>query len=318
MTSKRLTRALAIAVAGSALAAAPAGAFLRNLTVGSASSALSSSTEKSGAVPCPGQGQLTRPLGGAVFVSPQLSNLAVNSVGPAGLIPPLVAGAVETDSLGASWRLFGRVFCVTETPTPPPAGGAASYVKAVQIVRAQSGSSSDATRTTVATCPAGKLVVAGGAELDTGSPDVGLVSLQRVQAGRGWRVVAREVDETGTQWRLRVSAVCANATTETATANYTANPTTNSGSTPANSLGTKSRTETCGGGRSVVGGGARVLGPGGAPAPSDVAITMSAPAGSGPTATGWQAQARETDTTGSSWRLLVQVVCANLNAGPPA
>ena len=314
-TGRQLTAGLVGAI-GLLVAAPAACAWLRDFEAVQGNSATSSSAVKTLTVNCP-PGKSA--LGAAALVSPLLGNLGLQYVAPPPVGNRATLGAAETDSLTASWTLRGRAFCATVVNTPPPQGGAASYVKGVQIVRRTSGLSSQATRTLTANCPAGKAAIAGGGRLEPLSPSLAFTSMQRVAGGTAWRVQAQEVDALSTGWRVHASAICANVTTETQTAEY-AGPTLFGpdlvGPTSSNDL--QSVTRSCPPGTFVVGGGSAVLVPPGQSRPSDVVITASEPAGNGATASAWLVIARETDPTPRVWRVAARALCAPLNGGPPA
>lgn len=312
---RKVTAGLAAAI-GLLIAATPASAWLRDFEVVQSNSPTSSSAVKTLNVSCP-PGKSA--LGAAALVSPLLGNLGLQYLAP----PPPgdrgTVGAAETDSVTAGWTLRGRALCATAVNTPPPQGGAASYVKGVQIVRRTSGLSSETTRTLTVDCPAGKTAISGGGRLEPLSPSLAFTSMQRVAGGTAWRVQAQEVDALAAGWRVHASAICANVTTETQTAEY-AGPTLAGpdliGPTSSNPLQSVSRS--CPPGALVVGGGSAVLAAPGQTRPSDVVITASEPAGTGSTASAWLVIARETDPTPRVWRVAARALCAPLNGGPPA
>ena len=110
----RLACALAASVAGCLLAAAPAGAYLRDLQVRPAVSPFNSSTAKTVNAVCP-PGR--RVIGGAGFVSPPFSNLALQRLAP--VFNRFEAAGVETDSIGGGWRVASRAHCVQATGQSP-------------------------------------------------------------------------------------------------------------------------------------------------------------------------------------------------------
>jgi hypothetical protein len=322
MPVRKVVRARITAVFLAALAslvvAAPAGAFLRDLTVKNGSSPTSSSTTKSDLVSvagCPGP-----IIGGAISMSPAFPNLGVQQLMPFG---GLLFGASETDSEAGAWTVNARAFCVRNTGTPPPAGAAGPYLKGLTYALGATGNNSNPLKTVIVTCPAGRTVISGGGQIASVGSDLALTSMGRVKAGTGWRVTGREVDATNVNWQLSAVAVCANVTTETATADYLGNAVGpafgfaqifNPPST-FTSVSPRTIVRTCPPGTRVVGGGARVAGNQfGDPAPSDVAITRSEPGSS----TTWVAEARETDPTNSAWRINANISCATTNGGPPA
>lgn len=310
---RRLGAALLVATVGAALAAAPATAYFRDFSTHGNSTPFNSASPKAGLVsvqPC-GIGVY---FGGGALVSPALPNLALHTAKQFG---GYQFGASETDSESANWRATGRASCAKTTNTPPPAGGAATYFKALQIVQAKSATNSSPVKTAIARCPAGKNAIAGGFEISDTTSDVGVWSTTRDQAGRAWRTVAHELDATGASWFVRSQAICANIRTETATADYVAptghntqfNPT-----TATNSDSPKVLTRTCPAGTYpyAIGGGAGVQ-----TNSSDVIITRSSAGAAGLSNT-WVAVARETDPTGASWFLNASITCVRVNGGPPA
>lgn len=311
--SWRLVVAALAFASGLLIAAAPAWAGgLRDFSVVQTTSPMSSSTAKSLTSACPAG---KNSLGGAAFVSPGLGNLGLFSVGASATTS--VGGASETDGESASWRLFGRAFCVTFTAAPPPAGGAAHYVKAVQIARHHSANNSLPAKSVIASCPAGKTAISGGGRIAPPNLDVALTAMQRVGANR-WRVAAHEVDPTSAAWTLNASVVCANLTSETHTADYAAGYASPGSASALSSMPLQSVAPSCSPGWHVVGGGAQVEGatPGSAP-PPDVVITSSEAAGSSGSAIAWIAIAHESDPTSRSWRIVGTAICT-LNGGPPA
>lgn len=248
------------------------------------------------------------------------SNLALTQLGLE--LPPFfrfsVVGAGETDEIAGAWQVTGGAFCVTNQANLPQ-GQASGFVKAVEIVRAQTALDSAASKSATANCPAGKTRISGGADLAYTGTDIGL-SESGTQTGTisGWRVAGREVDATTTNWRLVAIAICANLSTETNTANYAGATSWEESTTLPTSATQVSKTTSCPAGKSIVGGGARAISVLGEPPPHDVALTSSRPTGGSATSTGWSATARETDPTGGTWRLVVTAVCAPLNAGPPS
>ncbi len=311
--SRRTAAAALVASAGLLIvgASASAATFLRDVSVVQRSSAMRSSTGRALPISCP-PGKNS--LGGSAFVSPALGNLALSSVGASGASTSS-GGASETDSESAGWRLHSRAFCVTTTSAPLAQGAAASHVKAVEIVRRQSGDNSQPAKSVTVNCPAGKSAISGGGRIAPPNIDVGLTAMQRVRAGTAWRVAAHEVDATRAAWTLHASVVCANVTTETATNDYAAGYASPSLLSPVSSMPLQSVSPSCtGGGWTVVGGGAFVEGAApGQPPPSNVVLTSSEPLPAG-----WLAIARETDPTSQAWRVGGVAICSVLNGGPPA
>lgn len=188
--------ALLGAGAVSVLSAAPASA-VPGLHFGTAASALDGTNTKSVSVACPAG---TKPFGGGFFVTGGAGGRI--SVTRLQALPPSNAfSVVATEVAGpapAAWRLHGHAICGAA-----PAG--LDYVSFSTV------SNSTASKTAIATCPAGKKVIGTGARLDG---DAGQVLLDDVRPSAGLSsvsVVAHE-DETGFagNWQLSAFAVCAN------------------------------------------------------------------------------------------------------------
>jgi hypothetical protein len=301
---------------GLLIAAAPASAYLRNLTVRQQSTGLNSNSLKRelvSVVGCPGP-----IIGGAAYVSPNLPNLGLNQVMPFG---GLLTGASETDSESVSWRLFSRAFCVENTgQAPNVSGNPAPYLKALSYAFDSTGNNSLVIKTATAKCPAGKTVIGGGARILSATSNFSLVTLQRIQANTAWRAVAREVDQTNANWQLFTTAICADVSSPSGVANYLGHAGAGFGyfsqvnpATAYNSISPKAIVRTCPAGYSVIGGGARVSGNAFDDPPSNkVVITRSDRGASNQ----WIAEARETDPTGASWRLNAAITCATTNGAP--
>jgi hypothetical protein len=94
--------------------------------------------------------------------------------------------------------------------------GAAGGLAGQELVRAQSGETSDRFKQVIADCPAGKLAVGGGAEVRNvdGShvsiPEVVLDGSFPANVGR-WVGQAHAATPTDEDWTLAVTVICANA-----------------------------------------------------------------------------------------------------------
>ena len=95
-------------------------------------------------------------------------------------------------------------------PAGPPGAAGANGVSGLEIVYESTLVTSDTQKSVMATCPAGKKVIAGGGFAYGGGafPDqVGIVA--SFPTGDHWRVVAHELDAFAGAWYLRAYAVCA-------------------------------------------------------------------------------------------------------------
>jgi hypothetical protein len=93
-------------------------------------------------------------------------------------------------------------------PQGPAGPQGAPGVAALQIVFADSPSSSDFVRQVEVSCPAGKQVVGGGAHLWQAAGKVALDESYPSNATT-WRATAYEVNATALNWHIRAYAICA-------------------------------------------------------------------------------------------------------------
>jgi hypothetical protein len=94
-----------------------------------------------------------------------------------------------------------------EQGEPGAPGGLAGY----EIVSLNSATNSDDIKRALVNCPAGKVAVGGGAIIQG---DFGGVALQESEPradGLAWVAQAHEIVATGLEWRLHVTAICADA-----------------------------------------------------------------------------------------------------------
>ncbi len=301
-----------------ALLPAPASAYLLDKGFVLSSTSSSSSFQKSKDTSCPA-GQ--RAIGGGAFVNPFYDNLALQSAGPLYSVGKFVTAAAETDPVAGSWRLRDVAYCFQSTNNSPNfflVANGARYIKSVRIMNRLSSSSSVGTKAESVDCGPGRKAISGGAEVVTTSRNIALQRSSRAGGGREWRARAKEVDSTSASWRLRVSVVCANVTTESGTSDYAHPIILNSATTSLGSSSVRTNFVGCSLGapfQQAIGGGAAVLGSRSSGASRNVALTESRPARLG-TERRWEATARETDPTSSQWRLRVWIVCAGFAPGP--
>ena len=150
-----------------------------------------------------------------------VSNVPRNSVGPLQLKrnavgPQKVApNAIRTGHV-LNGSLLAEDFKAGQIPTGPagpqgPAGPAgAPGVSQRQVVTANTASDSSSPKQLTATCPAGKQVIGGGAELD-GAGGIALAS-SRPTGTTQWFAFGYEVNATGGAWSLTSYAICARVT----------------------------------------------------------------------------------------------------------
>jgi len=297
------------------IAAAPASAYLRNFHVAQGASPSNSTPIKGLVLPvglCGGIG--TGYIGGFAFVSPPLTNLAITEMQPFG---GFLYGGSATDTQPGNWRVFVRGLCAENTAAAPTMGNAATYVKGLTYRSSTSSSNSVPVKSATTKCPTGKTAIGGGARMTGVTSNVALLGVQRVIGVTAVRAAAHEVDPTGVSWKIRAIAICANITNATPTTDYinnvyqVVNPPLSPGSGPSRTI-----FRPCAPGYVVVGGGARVLGPGFENSNRDVALVRSEPFFNG-SVWGWLGEARETDPTSGTWTINAAVTCGTPNGGPP-
>jgi hypothetical protein len=303
---------LLTSVVVSLVAAAPAGAFLKDFQAVSVMTPSNSQPRKSLEFTCPG-GKSAIGAGASI---PAISNLGISTLFGGGQ-GRVFDRASETDSEAGPWALTVRAWCATITAPKPNVGEAASYIKRVVIARNQSSSNSNGLKSVQATCPADSpTVIGGGGVIDGATNEVAFDSVQRLQQGTVLRVKAHETDATGASWAVEAHAICAD-TTSAPRETYADDEATRTVTSTSNSLN-KTLTASCPSGTAtkfVVGGGAATFTavPGAPPAPADVVLKQSRPAGEDARATGWTATAVEVDPTAASWELQVTAFCARLD-----
>ena len=98
-------------------------------------------------------------------------------------------------------------------PGPPGAQGNAGQngVSGFEVVYENSLNNSDTQKSVLATCPAGKKVVAGGGYAWGGTFPDQVAIVASFPTGSHWRVVAHELDAYAGAWFLRAYAICATA-----------------------------------------------------------------------------------------------------------
>jgi hypothetical protein len=124
--------------------------------------------------------------------------------------------ADKVDGIHASRRPRGRYllalgrnrkFPASVIPAITPSG-----LRALEILSTASAEDSSSPKTVLVNCPAGKVVVAGGARATgTGASEVGVSEFYPSTATQ-WTALAREINGTGSSWRLTAYAFCAIAT----------------------------------------------------------------------------------------------------------
>jgi hypothetical protein len=119
--------------------------------------------------------------------------------------------ALETDATAVPWSLGVYAICanVTDSTSGP------TYVGNAITGLVETSPASSAWRHEVgASCPPGRRVIGGGAEIlggstGTGPPPPDVVFTQSRPSATFWIATAREEDPTSAVWRLRARAICA-------------------------------------------------------------------------------------------------------------
>ena len=143
--------------------------------------------------------------------------------------PKLKNDAVTVDKLAANAVTSGQVkngtllkedFKSGQLPAGPPGPAGprgvpgpkgAPGVSGLERVDASTSSSSANSKSVVATCPAGKRVIGGGAQATgSGANKVSINQNFPDSSGNKWNAQAVEVVSTGQSWQLQAYALCAN------------------------------------------------------------------------------------------------------------
>ena len=99
-----------------------------------------------------------------------------------------------------------------EGPQGPAGPAGPAGISGFQVITSQSGTGSQSPTIHDAECPAGMKIVGGGAEiLGASFNDISLHSSAPSPGLTGWRGIASEVNGTGQDWSIKVTAFCANA-----------------------------------------------------------------------------------------------------------
>jgi len=147
-------------------------------------------------------------LGGGVVTEGKLKNGAVTEA-------KLFNSAVTNSKLGPNAVATGKIQDGAVTSAKLSATFLAQLVRNVSYVPGTSPSNtSEATKTAVATCPAGKQVVGGGAKVVGGDQLIFITESAPTPANAenkraSWTAVARETAVNTTNWSIEAHAICA-------------------------------------------------------------------------------------------------------------
>jgi hypothetical protein len=182
------------------------------------------------------------------------------------------------------------------TPDVPRAGLA--WVRDYEIVTNTPDQDSANVKNVIASCPAGKVTLGGGARLVGAIPGVALLSSRPANTATDapmtlWQGVALEQISNDSSWGISVFVICGNVEGyEVVTVISPLDPT-----------DTKTQVAACPAGKTALSGGAHISG-----AVDDLTMLSSHPTDSG----GWQAAAMEQLPNINGWRLRVDVICGNV------
>ena len=221
-----LTLAMTVAVLLAGTAGTASAMFTQLQRVSKASA--ESSAAKSITVPCPAG---TKVVGAGADVTPGAGDVLIQAIRPnATLTSVTVAAREDEDGTAANWYVAAYATCA-----PPPAG--------LERVAATSAASS-AAKPVVATCPSGKSLLGGAAELGNAYGQVLLDGIVPNLANRNVTVDALE-DETGTagSWTITAYAICSSPVTGLVRVSATS---------PVDSTGSRVVTAPCPVGKSLI------------------------------------------------------------------
>ena len=260
------------------------GAGLSGYEVITQSTVSDSSSVKSITAECPA-GKMV--IGGGARIFGNISGTALTTSGPQG--PPdqpteWFATALEVAPNSDDWGLRVDVFCAT--------------VPDYEVVTQSTVSDSSSVKSITTECPAGKMVIGGGARifgsisgtaLTTSGPD------GPTSQPTEWFATALEVAPNSGDWGLRADVFCATVPGYEVVTQ----------STGSDSSSAKSMTAECPAEKMVIGGGARIFG-----SISGTALTTSGPDGPTSQPTEWFATALEVAPNSEDWGLRIDVFCA--------
>jgi hypothetical protein len=273
---RRLTYLLAVSVvclAGAILGlASSASAAVPGINVRTVVSPLNSAN-KSSTVTCPAGDQLLGVGGGIDFGSGQV---IVDDWMQLNTTQAAVRG-VEEHAFVPSWDVRATDICADPLPGR------------TQVIATSSPSSVD--KYVTATCPAGKRLVASGADILSGQGDVMIEEVVPDLTTNSVTVLAHENNPTTRNWQARASAICANALPGLVRV---------FASSASNSTNSKTATVSCPAGTVLTGTGAETYSSGGNAAIESINPKINAVT----------ARAAEAHATSLNWTLSVFGICA--------
>ena len=180
-------------------------------------------------------------------------------------------------------------------------GASGAGLSGYEVVTQSTGSDSSSLKSMTAECPAGKMVIGGGARI------FGSISGTALTASgpdgppdqpTKWFATALEVAPNSDNWGLRVDVFCATVPDYEVVTQLTG----------SDSSSVKSMTAECPPGKMVIGGGARIFG-----SISGTSLTASGPEGPPSEPNEWFATALEVAPNSQDWGLRIDVFCANVS-----
>jgi hypothetical protein len=129
-----------------------------------------------------------------------------NAVGPQKLAPNAVRSGHILDG-----SLLAADFKAGQIPAGPKGDPGSPGVSERQIVTANGPTDSSSSKTWLAQCPAGKVVVGGGGTIAGSTTGIAIIA-SRPAGDSAWRLSAQEVVANAQNWFILVYAVCAKVT----------------------------------------------------------------------------------------------------------
>jgi hypothetical protein len=143
----------------------------------------------------------TPQLKNGAVTTPKLKNGAVKAA--------KLAGAAVTTAKVLNGSLLAEDFKAGEVPKGEKGDPGTPGVSAWERVTAESPNDSNVSKTVIATCPAGKKILGGGALILSALVAGPALVRDAPDSDTSWLAQGREINATGSNWKVVVQAICA-------------------------------------------------------------------------------------------------------------